>query len=69
VKAKLDGVHYAGSLVKYGNPLHMLGVLKSIRERIGKSPGETIEVNFGRVICCERSRRLFSFGKLSKRRG
>jgi uncharacterized protein DUF1905/bacteriocin resistance YdeI/OmpD-like protein len=44
VKATLDGIPYTGSLVKYRNPLHMLGVLKSIREQIGKGLGDTIEV-------------------------
>ena len=36
VKATFDGVPYRGSLIKYGNPLHMLGMLKAIREQIGK---------------------------------
>lgn len=40
VKATFDGVDYAGSLVKYGNPRHRLGVLKAIREKIGKRPGD-----------------------------
>ena len=44
VKATFNGVSYTGSLIKYRNPLHMLGVLKSIREQIGKGPGDTIEV-------------------------
>jgi len=44
VKATFDGVSYAGSLVKYGAPQHMLGILKSIREQIGKGPGDTVEV-------------------------
>jgi hypothetical protein len=44
VKAIFNGVPYAGSLIKYGNPLHMLPVLKAIREQIGKRPGDTIEV-------------------------
>jgi bifunctional DNA-binding transcriptional regulator/antitoxin component of YhaV-PrlF toxin-antitoxin module len=44
VKATFDGVPYSGSMVKYGAPLHMLGILKSIRERIGKGPGDTVEV-------------------------
>ena len=44
VKATFNGVPYSGSLIKYGNPLHMLGVLKSIREQIGKGPGDMIEV-------------------------
>jgi hypothetical protein len=49
VKATFDGVPYSGSLIRYGNPLHMLGVLKSIREQIGKGPGDTIEVVVWRV--------------------
>lgn len=44
IKATLDGVPYAGSLIKYGHPHHTLGVLKTIREQIGKGPGDTIEV-------------------------
>ena len=33
-----------GSLIKYGKPLHVLGMPKAIREDIGKGPGDTIEV-------------------------
>jgi hypothetical protein len=44
VKATFNGVPYSGSLVTCGHPLHMLGVLKSIREQIGKGLGDTIEV-------------------------
>ena len=44
VKATFNGVPYSGSLVKYRHPLHMMGVLKSIREQIGKGPGDTVEV-------------------------
>jgi len=44
VKATFNGVPYKGSLFKYRNPLHMLGVLKAIREKTGKGPGDTIEV-------------------------
>jgi hypothetical protein len=44
VKATFDGVPYTGSLVKYGQAQHMLGVLKSIREHIGKAPGDTLDV-------------------------
>ena len=35
---------YTGSLIKYGNPLHVMGVPKSIREQIGKGPDDTLEV-------------------------
>src|SRR5580704_6313292 len=44
VKATFTGVPYTGSLIKYSNPLHMLGMLKAIREKTGKGPGDTIEV-------------------------
>jgi hypothetical protein len=44
VKASFDGVPYTGSLIKYGNPQHMLPILKAIREQIGKAPGDTVEV-------------------------
>ena len=47
VKAAFDGIPYTGSLIKYGHPLHTLGILKAIREQIGKGPGDTIEV----VVC------------------
>ena len=44
VKATFDGVPYTGSMVKYGRPEHMLPILKAIREKIGKGPGDTINV-------------------------
>ncbi len=44
VKATFNGVPYTGSLIKYDNPLHILGVPKAIREQTGKGPGDTIEV-------------------------
>lgn len=44
VNATFDGITYTGSLFKYGHPLHMLGISKAIREQIGKSPGDTLEV-------------------------
>ena len=44
VKSTLDGIPYTGSLMKCGETSHMLGVLKSIRQQIGKGPGDTVEV-------------------------
>ena len=44
VKSTIDGVPYTGSLMKYGTASHTLGVLKSIRQQIGKGPGDTVEV-------------------------
>jgi hypothetical protein len=43
VKATFDGVAYRGSLMKCGNHQHMLGLLKAIREQLGKGPGDTVE--------------------------
>ena len=44
VQAKFNGVPYAGTLIKYGNPRHMLPMLKAIREQTGTSPGDTVDV-------------------------
>ena len=48
VQAKFDGVAYRGSLLRCGQPRHMLGLLKSIREQIGKGPGDTVDVEMWR---------------------
>jgi hypothetical protein len=44
VKATIDGVSYTGSLFKYAAPQHTLGVQKTIRQEIGKGPGDRVEV-------------------------
>lgn len=44
VHATFDGIPYTGSLIKYGKPQHMLGILKSVREQIGKGPGDKVKV-------------------------
>jgi hypothetical protein len=44
VKATIEGVPYRGTLVRMGGPYHMLPVLKEIREKIGKSFGDEIEI-------------------------
>jgi bifunctional DNA-binding transcriptional regulator/antitoxin component of YhaV-PrlF toxin-antitoxin module len=44
VKATFNGVSYTGSLIKYGKPLHVLGMPKAVRDQTGKGPGDTIEV-------------------------
>ena len=49
VSAMLEGVPYRGSLVKCGATSHMLGVLKGIREQIGKRFGD-IEILKSRDI-------------------
>lgn len=48
VHASFDGVPYAGSLIKYGRPEHVLPILKGIREQIGKGPGDEVEVTLER---------------------
>ena len=44
VKASIDGVSYTGSLFKYGHSRHMFPVLKAIREKMGKGPGDSVHV-------------------------
>jgi hypothetical protein len=44
VKATFDGIPYRGSLMKYGYPRHMLGVLKGIQEKTGKGAGDLVDV-------------------------
>lgn len=44
VNATFDGVPYRGSLVKCGPGPHVLGLLKAIRAKIGKGPGDVVEV-------------------------
>lgn len=69
VKSTLDGVPYTGSLIKCGVEGHMLGVLKGIREQIGKGPGDTLEV----VVWKDEAERTVDvppeFTKLLKREG
>ena len=44
VKATFEGLPYTGSLIKYGHPLHSLGMPKAIREQTGKGPGDIVEL-------------------------
>jgi len=44
VVATIDGEPYRGSLVRMGEPCHILGVLKDIRRKIGKDFGDEVEV-------------------------
>ncbi len=44
VKATIDGSSYRGSLVRMGGPCHLLVVPMEIRDQIGKSFGDEIEV-------------------------
>jgi hypothetical protein len=44
VRAWIDGEPYRGTLVRMGGPFHILGVLKEIRAKIGKTFGDEVEV-------------------------
>ncbi|WP_348261316.1 YdeI/OmpD-associated family protein [Telmatobacter sp. DSM 110680] len=48
VKATFDGLAYSGSLTQCGGAQHMLGILKVIREQIGKQFGDTVLVEVWR---------------------
>jgi hypothetical protein len=44
IKATIDGEPYRGTLVRMGGPQHILLVLKTIRQKIGKSFGDEVAV-------------------------
>lgn len=44
VSASIDGFPYRGTLVRMGEPCHILIILKEIRLAINKSFGDTVEI-------------------------
>ena len=44
IKALIGGVPYRGQLVRMGSECHMLLILKSIREQIGKTFGDEVKI-------------------------
>jgi hypothetical protein len=42
VKVTFDGIPFRGSMIKLGGPMHLLHILKEIREKLGK--GDRIRV-------------------------
>jgi hypothetical protein len=48
VQATFDGIEYRGSIVSMGGSGMILGVLKSIRESLGKAPGDVVSVTVER---------------------
>lgn len=44
VTATFDGIVYEGSLVRMKTPCHILGIRKDIRAKIGKQPGDIVNV-------------------------
>jgi hypothetical protein len=47
VRATFDGIDYRGSVVSMGGGT-MIGVLKAIRDQLGKQPGDTMTVTLER---------------------
>lgn len=43
VIAHFEGIEYRGSLITYGGP-HLMLMLREIREKLGKEPGDTVTV-------------------------
>jgi hypothetical protein len=46
IRATIDGQPYRGSLVRMSGDCHMLLILKSIRQAIGKQPGDKVSITF-----------------------
>ncbi len=44
IKATIDGIPYRGTLVRMGTECHVLLILKAIREQIGKTFGDEVQV-------------------------
>ncbi|MBI2418435.1 MAG: DUF1905 domain-containing protein [Ignavibacteriales bacterium] len=44
IQALFEGVPYRGTLVRMKSECHMLIILKEIREKTGKQPGDTVHV-------------------------
>jgi hypothetical protein len=44
VKALIEGIEYRGTLVRMGTDCHILGIRKEIREQVGKTFGDEIQV-------------------------
>lgn len=44
VRVSFDGIAYRGSMVRMGTPRHILLILKEIREKLGKGPGDELRV-------------------------
>lgn len=45
VKALIEGVPYRGTLVRMGTECHLLLILKSIREQVGRTFGDEVKVS------------------------
>lgn len=50
INATIDGEPYRGTLVRMGLPEHCLGVLKAIREKIGKQIGDEVAITLSEDV-------------------
>jgi hypothetical protein len=48
VRATFDGIDYRGSIVSMGGAGRVIGVLKAIRQQLGKEPGDRLTVTVER---------------------
>src|SRR5215216_3863816 len=48
VRAMIEGVPYRGTLVRMGTECHLLLILKSIREQVGKTFGDEVKITMER---------------------
>jgi hypothetical protein len=69
VQVTYNGVQETSGLFKYGNPQHLLGVSKAIREQIGKGPGDTIEIQLWKDEAVRTVEIPEEFKKLMKKEG
>jgi len=59
VHVLFDGISYEGSIVNMGfrnedgSVCYIIGILKEIRKKINKQPGETVEVIVNEIDLCE----------------
>lgn len=44
VSATIDGIPERGALFRMGQPHHMLGVPKAVRQKLGKEPGDRVAI-------------------------
>jgi hypothetical protein len=69
VNATFNGVSCTGSLIRYGKPLHVLGMPKAIRDQTAKGPGDTIEVVVWKDEAVRTIEVPVQFEKLMKKEG
>ena len=69
VSATINNIPYTGSLMACGGPFHMLGILKSIREKSGKQIGDNVDVEIWKDEAERTVEVPAEFGALMKKHG